>query len=393
MLNEFIASVQVTYPGQDNYSRPQLVAVKEKYFNNKGFAAFINNPKFKVSHGVYYIPNQLRSNNAVEAPVIQDRVSTKPDLVLPFRLEQPEVESESLVPKKNKQFVPFGDYNVIKNIIRSERFCPVYITGESGNGKTEFCYQACAEENRELIRANITSSTDEEDLIGGFRLINGETVWQNGPATEAMLRGAILLLDEVNLGTEKIMCLQPVLEGKAIYIKKINKYIEPKNGFNIIATANTKGKGSFDGRYIGSQILNEAFLDRFSICIEHKYPSKGVEFKILLNLLKKENKNDSDHLEFAKKLCEWSDIIRKTFEIDGIDELITTRRLRHIVEFYMFGMKNRKKAIEYSINRFDEETKRSMVSLYQKVDDSVSIEEEEIDSRGELEELPEEVPF
>jgi len=369
-LNDFIASLRAMYPSSKvNFSRPELVAAKGS--NNKGFTAFIKNPKYKVSHGVYVLPVVDESVAVAEEAEVEVE-DCNPTLTVAMKADS----VDSLVPQKNKEFVPFGDYKLIKNVINSKRFYPIYVTGESGNGKTEFCYQACAEENRQLVRANITSSTDEEDLIGGFRLINGETVWQNGPVTEAMLNGAVLLLDEVNLGTEKMMCLQPVLEGKAIFVKKINKYITPKTGFNVIATANTKGKGSLDGRYIGSQILNEAFLDRFGICIEHKYPTKKVELRILKNLLNKEDKKNDDTLEFANRLCEWADIIRKTFEVDGIDELITTRRLLHIMNFYLFAIPNRKKAIEYSINRFDNETKQSMISLYQKVDETIKIQEE-----------------
>ena len=369
-LNDFIASLRAMYPSSKvNFSRPELVAAKGS--NNKGFTAFIKNPKYKVSHGVYVLPVVDESVAVAEEAEVEVE-DCNPTLTVAMKADS----VDSLVPQKNKEFVPFGDYKLIKNVINSKRFYPIYVTGESGNGKTEFCYQACAEENRQLVRANITSSTDEEDLIGGFRLINGETVWQNGPVTEAMLNGAVLLLDEVNLGTEKMMCLQPVLEGKAIFVKKINKYITPKTGFNVIATANTKGKGSLDGRYIGSQILNEAFLDRFGICIEHKYPTKKVELRILKNLLNKEDKKNDDTLDFANRLCEWADIIRKTFEVDGIDELITTRRLLHIMNFYLFAIPNRKKAIEYSINRFDNETKQSMISLYQKVDETIKIQEE-----------------
>ena len=369
-LNDFIASLRAMYPSSKvNFSRPELVAAKGS--NNKGFTAFIKNPKYKVSHGVYVLPVVDESVAVAEEAEVEVE-DCNPTLTVAMKADS----VDSLVPQKNKEFVPFGDYKLIKNVINSKRFYPIYVTGESGNGKTEFCYQACAEENRQLVRANITSSTDEEDLIGGFRLINGETVWQNGPVTEAMLNGAVLLLDEVNLGTEKMMCLQPVLEGKAIFVKKINKYITPKTGFNVIATANTKGKGSLDGRYIGSQILNEAFLDRFGICIEHKYPTKKVELRILKNLLNKEDKKNDDTLEFANRLCEWADIIRKTFEVDGIDELITTRRLLHIMNFYLFAIPNRKKAIEYSINRFDNETKQSMISLYQKADETIKIQEE-----------------
>jgi len=226
--------------------------------------------------------------------------------------------------------------------------------------------QVCAIEKRECIRVNITIETDEDDLLGGFRLIDGRTVWQNGPVINAMERGAVLLLDEVDLGSNKLMCLQPVLEGKAVFLKKINKLITPAKGFTIVATANTKGKGSEDGRFIGTNVMNEAFLERFSITLEQEYPAARVETKILKNVLSSVNVEDAD---FVKKLVNWAEIVRKTFLEGGISEIISTRRLVHICEAY--GIFNDKsKAIALCLNRFDPDTKRSFMELYDKLDDS-----------------------
>ncbi len=251
----------------------------------------------------------------------------------------------SLVPAKDDSYVPFGNFNSIKKIIKSKVFYPTYIQGLSGNGKTFGVEQACSQLNRELIRVNITIETDEDDLIGGFRLNNGSTVWHNGPVIEALERGAILLLDEIDLASNKILCLQSVLEGKGVFLKKIGKYVKPAPGFNVIATANTKGKGSDDGRFIGTNVLNEAFLERFAITLEQEYPTPVTEVKIL-------NKQCADS-DFCARLADWAQIIRKTFADGGIDEVISTRRLVHIVKAYsIFGSKE--DAIQYSINRFDD---------------------------------------
>ena len=275
------------------------------------------------------------------------------------------VVHKNLVPEKDDNFVKFGNFNDIKKIIQSGIFYPTFITGLSGNGKTFGVEQACAQLGRELVRVNITIETDEDDLIGGFRLVNGETVWHNGPVIEALERGAILLLDETDLASNKIMCLQSVLEGKGIFLKKIGKYVKPTSGFNIIATANTKGKGSDDGRFIGTNVLNSAFLDRFAITLEQEYPTAAVEQKILQKLAQSINLENVD--DFIKKLCDWSDVIRKTFYDGGIDEIISTRRLVHILKAYSI-FSNKEKAIRYSISGFDDETKQAFLELYDKID-------------------------
>ena len=281
---------------------------------------------------------------------------------------------QNLIPEKDDTFVRFGNFVDIKKIIQSRLFYPTFITGLSGNGKTFSVEQACAQTGRELIRVNITIETDEDDLIGGFRLINGETVWHNGPVIEALQRGAVLLLDEIDLASNKILCLQSVLEGKGVFLKKIGKFVNPAEGFQIFATANTKGKGSEDGRFIGTNIMNEAFLERFPITIEQEYPSVAVEKNIVTKLLDSLGCPDPD---FAAKLVSWSDIIRKTFYDGGVDEIIATRRLAHICKAYsIFG--DRLQAIELCINRFDEETKTSFKDLYTKVDADVNGKPEEV---------------
>jgi len=266
---------------------------------------------------------------------------------------------QNLIPAKDDSFVKFGNFGDIKKIIESRVFYPTFITGLSGNGKTFSVEQACSQLGRELIRVNITIETDEDDLIGGFRLVNGATVWHNGPVIEALQRGAVLLLDEIDLASNKILCLQSILEGNGVFLKKIGQFVRPSAGFNVIATANTKGKGSEDGRFIGTNVLNEAFLERFPVTFEQEYPSAVTETKILNKLCADEN--------FCKRLSDWADIIRKTFYDGGIEEIISTRRLVHIVRAYkIFG--DKAKAIQVCVNRFDDETKQAFLELYDKVD-------------------------
>jgi hypothetical protein len=275
----------------------------------------------------------------------------------------PEVH-QNLIPTKDDTFVKFGNFNDIKKIIQSRLFYPTFITGLSGNGKTFSVEQVCAQLNRELIRVNITIETDEDDLIGGFRLVNGETAWHNGPVIEALERGAVLLLDEIDLASNKILCLQSILEGKGVFLKKIGRFVKPASGFNVVATANTKGKGSDDGRFIGTNVLNEAFLERFPVTFEQEYPSVANEVKILEKVAQTLGVEERD---FCKRLADWADIIRKTFYDGGIEEIISTRRLVHIIRAYsIFG--DKAKAIQVCVNRFDDETKQSFLELYDKVD-------------------------
>ena len=296
-------------------------------------------------------------------------------------IEFPNTDKESYVPSRVKEYVKFGHYGDVKTIKKSGQFYPVFITGLSGNGKTMMIEQVHAELKKELFRVNITIETDEDDLIGHYALVDGRTVWQDGPVTMAMERGATLLLDEVDLASNKIMCLQPVLEGNPLLIKKEGRIVRPKEGFTVMATANTKGKGSEDGRFIGTNILNEAFLERFPITVEQEYPSVSVERKIIIKLMESLGCEDS---EFAGKLVDWADLIRKTFYDGGVDEIIATRRLVHIVQaFSIFN--DRMKAIAMCVARFDDQTKETFMDLYSKLDDKVSMPSDEEEGETVLE--------
>jgi len=281
------------------------------------------------------------------------------------------IVEQNLVPDKDPNYVPFGNFTDVKKIIGSKMFYPTFITGLSGNGKTFSVEQACAQLKRELIRVNITIETDEDDLIGGFRLVNGATVWHDGPVIQALNRGAILLLDEVDLASNKILCLQSILEGKGVFLKKVGRFVKPANGFNIFATANTKGKGSDDGRFIGTNVLNEAFLERFALTFEQQYPTPKTEQNILEKVAINYGVLDKD---FCENLANWADIIRKTFNDGGIDEVISTRRLVHIIRAFAIWQ-DRMKAIKVCVNRFDDETKQSFLELYDKIDADVTTEE------------------
>ena len=301
---------------------------------------------YKTGRGKWNLTVQEKLEESYQAPAVENHIE------------------QNLIPEKDDTFVQFGNFSDLKKIIKSNLFYPTFITGLSGNGKTFGVEQVCAQLKRELIRVNITIETDEDDLIGGFRLVNGETVWHNGPVIEALERGAVLLLDEIDLASNKILCLQSILEGKGVFLKKIGKFIKPKNGFNIVATANTKGKGSEDGRFIGTNVLNEAFLERFPLTFEQDYPSPAIEVKILEGISLDHGIEDR---QFCKHLADWADIIRKTFNDGGIEEVISTRRLVHIIKAYsIFGDKT--KSIEVCLNRFDDETKQSFIELYDKVD-------------------------
>jgi hypothetical protein len=371
--------IQLSYQPDKNVGLyPQLLQSLPKVFSrddalNKGrelglsFRQIRRNlliDDYRVGKGQYSI-------EGVESVPQEVSISDDPSpVVKPKPIENTEVNliantaMESLVPERFEGFVEWGHYSDVKRIVRSRMFYPIFVTGLSGNGKTLMVEQIHAALKKELIRVNITIETDEDDLLGGFRLVNGETKFVPGPVVEAMEKGCTLLLDECDLGSNKIMCLQPVLEGKGVYLKKVNKWILPKKGFNVIATANTKGKGSDDGRFIGTNVLNEAFLERFAITLEQPYPSVQVETKIVLGSMLKYGKTDK---EFASKLVDWADVIRKTFFSGAIDEIISTRRLDHIVKtFSIFG--NRMKAIEMCVARFDDETRDAFLDLYTKVD-------------------------
>jgi len=317
---------------------------------------------YKTARGRWNLTVQEKLEETFNAP------AASPAIAVTAREEQ------NLIPQKDSNFVPFGNFSDIKKIIKSGLFYPTFITGLSGNGKTHAVEQACSALNKELIRVNITIETDEDDLIGGFRLVNGETVWHNGPVIEALERGAVLLLDEVDLASNKIMCLQSILEGKGVFLKKIGRFVNPTAGFNVIATANTKGKGSDDGRFIGTNVLNEAFLERFCVTFEQSYPAPATEQKILEGLALDLGIEDRD---FCKRLVDWADIIRKTFYDGGIEEIISTRRLTHIIRAYsIFG--DKAKSIQVCINRFDDETKQAFLELYDKVDANFEMPSEKV---------------
>ena len=320
--------------------------------------------QYKVAYNQFKLPGESAPTTIVNTPT-----ETESAVV---NLIASNMERQNLVPSAFEGFVPWGHFKDIKQIVKSGIFYPVFTTGLSGNGKTLMIEQVHAEMGKELIRVNITIETDEDDLLGGFRLVNGETKFVPGPVVEAMERGCTLLLDECDLGSNKLMCLQPVLEGKGVYLKKVNKWITPKDGFNVMATANTKGKGSEDGRFIGTNILNEAFLERFAITIEQPYPAASVEKKIVLGSMKKYGAVDED---FATNLVTWSEVIRKTFFDGGVDELISTRRLDHIAKSFSI-FKDKQKSIELCVSRFDQDTKESFLDLYSKIDAGVNPLEE-----------------
>ena len=325
--------------------------------------SWLKNDKYKVSRGVYSLPIEGNdfSPTLTDVPLVEE---TPNETVNQAAFIVSSLVG-NIVPEKDPVFVPWGYFKDIKKIVTSKQFYPIFVTGLSGNGKTMNVTQACALAKRECIRVNITIETDEDDLLGGYRLQDGQTVWQNGPVIEAMERGALLLLDEIDLASNKIMCLQPILEGNGVFLKKINRFVKPAKGFNVIATANTKGQGSEDGKFIGTNILNEAFLERFPITIEQAYPTNKIENKILLNVMSEKGMTVTP--EFATSLVTWADIIRKTFYEGGVDELISTRRLVHIVEAFAI-FKNKMKAIEMCTNRFDLDTKTSFLDLYTKID-------------------------
>lgn len=331
---------------------------------------------YKVGHGKFDLTARAQLEENYESPAVNPVGEVK-TIVREF---------ESLVPLKDPLYVPFGNYKDIKSVIKAKIFYPLFITGLSGNGKTESVNQACAAEGRDLIRVNITIETDQDDLLGGFRLVEGETAWHDGPVVEAMKRGAILLLDELDLASNKILCLQSVLEGKGVYLKKINQWVKPKPGFNVIATANTKGRGSDSGRFIGSNFLNDAFLERFAITFEQDYPGITIEKKILERNLDAVNYT-KDATKLITDLTNWADVIRKTYNDGGVEDLISTRRLINIVKaFVIWG--DIMKAIELCTNRFDEDTSKVFRDLYQKISGDVVEVQPEPEVKQETEDFP-----
>ena len=354
--------------GKSELSRSEINSfVKENGFKNP---SWLKSEKYKIGRGIYQLPIDgvdINIPQTTDSKVIQKTETADVTETVNQAAFIVSSLTGNIVPVKDPVFVPWGHYKDIKQIVTSKQFYPIFITGLSGNGKTMNVQQACAQTKRECIRVNITIETDEDDLLGGYRLQDGQTVWQNGPVIEAMERGALLLLDEIDLASNKVMCLQPILEGNGVFLKKINKFIAPVEGFNVIATANTKGQGSEDGRFIGTNILNEAFLERFPITVEQSYPTNKIENKILANVLNKRNLTRKMDEEFANNLVTWADVIRKTFYEGGVDEIISTRRLVHIIEAFAI-FRDKMKAIELCTNRFDTDTKTSFADLYTKID-------------------------
>ena len=380
----FLDKVRFEFGAIREITRKQADEVSAKYGIPRAHWLF-NDPSVRAGRGLYLIeahgatpaevapkakaaakaPARTPKAASIQSPIPVVSAVSESVAMTPSVSNAPDI---SLVPSKAQGYVPFGNYADLRSIIKSKKFYPTYITGLSGNGKTFMVEQVCASEKRELVRVNITVETDEDDLIGGFRLVDGQTVWQDGPVIIAMQRGAILLLDEVDLGSGKMMCLQPVLEGKSVFLKKINRLVTPTAGFNIIATANTKGKGSEDGRFIGTHVQNEAFLERFSITMEQEYPAQKTEIKILNNVLGASGITDN---QFVEKLVTWADVVRRAFYEGAASEIISTRRLVHICEAYAIFNQNKVKAIELCLNRFDVDTKNAFLELYKKVDETV----------------------
>lgn len=325
------------------------------------------NPHFLLSNrdikvGKNYDISKLFQGESVNEE-IPDTAAAMLAPVVQLRQKKMITEVDNLVPEKDKNYVPFGFYKQLEKIVKAEMFYPVFITGLSGNGKTTMVEQVCAKLGKECIRVNISIETDEDDLIGGSTLIDGNITYREGPVITAMRRGSVLLIDEIDRGSNKLMCLQSILEGKPFFNKKTGDVVYPRKGFTVIATANTKGKGTEDGRFIAAQILDEAFLERFPITVEQEYPSAVTEKKIIMN---KMSALGIENEEFCDKLITWAEIIRKTFEEGGVDEIISTRRLLHIVQAYsIFG--SQEDSIQYCINRFDDDTKNAFLDLYNKM--------------------------
>ena len=359
LLDSFVAA----HEGKTSFERQEMFAFAEEN-GFTGSAAYTLMKKLpRLGRGVYQM---IGSGNVVPMTpqVSPQAIPQQAAPVAAVGKVQSTSSEEVYVPSADSTFVKWGYFNDVKKIIQSNLFYPMYVAGLSGNGKTMMIEQACATLKREYVRVQITPETDEDDLIGGFRLLNGETVFAKGPVIKAMEAGAILLIDEIDRGSNKLMCLQGILEGKPFMIKKTGEVVIPQPGFNVIATANTKGQGDEQGRFIAATIIDEAFLERFTITLEQPYPTAAVEKRIVNNHMTKFGASDTD---FAEKLVQWGQAIRKTYQEGGIDEIISTRRLCHIVQtFSIFG--DRMKAIELCVNRFDTDTRGAFIDLYTKID-------------------------
>jgi MoxR-like ATPase len=369
----FVTAAEAIFGEKAILNRDQIQRVVEE--NSITFPYwFVTKSEFRAERGQYQLPD-IGTKPKIKEPEFEVALAAQ---VLEFKQPKLIDDSDVSIPVKYPDYVPFGFFKDLRNVINSDMFYPVFITGLSGNGKTLMVEQVCSELGRECIRVNISIETDESDLLGGPTLVNGNVVNRDGPVITAMKRGAILLIDEVDRGSNKLMCLQGILEGKPYYNKKNGEMVYPKNGFNVVATANTKGRGSEEGRYL-SQILDDAFLERFPITVEQEYPDAKTEKKILSPLI--------DDKEFVDHLVQWADIVRQSFDQGAVDEIISTRRLVHIAKaFKMFG--DRMKAIELCVSRFDAETKTAFLDLYSKVDAKAKPETETVTTK-----IDDEIPF
>jgi len=391
--SDFVKALLQTFGGADVYTRAELVDVCDSSGIYSCPPSWITqDSRRKISRGEYSIPEvvELHSKSA-PTPVGADVAPATN--IAPVAVEQSVPTTNlaasvmgmtggdraTLVPERMTTYVPWGHFGSVEKILKANIFYPVFVTGLSGNGKTTMIEQVCAKIKRDCFRVNITKQTDEDDLLGGFRLIDGNTVWQDGPVVKAMRAGGVLLLDEIDLASFNIMCLQPVLEGKGVYLKKINEWVKPADGFTVFATANTKGKGSEDGRFIGTGVLNEAFLDRFPVTLEQEYAPRATEKKIIKKAMAALGLDDND---FADNLVKWAEIIRKSFAEGAIDEIISTRRLVDITKAYSI-FDDKMTAIDMAISRFDDDTKEGFLSLYTKVDVDATPATVSTDEQGE----------
>lgn len=364
---KILSELAIQYPDTNEFKKSTIVDMaKENGYTGKDYYCLLSADN-RVKVGTYDLSSVIIPIRETMQPTVSNTVPGRAMAM------QSIVNDEKTFAKKDNTFVAWGSFHDVVKILKSEMFYPTYISGLSGNGKTFMVEQACAKLNREFIRVQINPETDEDDLLGGFRLIDGETVFSKGPVLKAMENGAVLLLDEIDRATNKIMCLQGILEGKPVVVKKTGETISPAPGFNVVATANTKGKGSEDGRFTAASIIDEAFLERFTVSIDQPFPTLVTEKKIVIKHMEKFGDADTD---FADKLVTWADVIRKTFYDDGVDEVISTRRLCHIVQtFSIFD--NRMKAIDMCISRFDTDTKEAFLDLYTKVDSGVITQDQE----------------
>lgn len=390
LLSAFVAA----NPGVETFDRQDMFKFAEENGFSGSAAYTLLKRVPRAGRGIYQmsaIANVVAMPRVAPAPrvapeVVAETASKAVPAPSPRKVTSTSSE-EVYVPASDPTFVKWGYFTDVAKVINSRMFYPMYVAGLSGNGKTMMIEQACAASKREYVRVQITPETDEDDLIGGFRLLDGETVFAKGPVIKAMEAGAILLIDEIDRGSNKLMCLQGILEGKPFMIKKTGEVVVPAPGFNVIATANTKGQGDENGRFIAATIIDEAFLERFTITIEQPYPSASIEKRIINNHMKKFGVDDAD---FVEKLVAWGQAIRKTFEDGGIEDMISTRRLCHIVQtFSIFG--NRVKAIELCVNRFDADTRAGFLDLYTKIDvQAVPVPADTVASASQIED---EIPF